>query len=300
MAFETTIKYDFNTGLARFATDANGQTSESQYETTLLRPTKTIAPNGQETITEYGVPDTNPSSPTNGQLVANQRFVKVKTQIDAIKWKEGYTWFDGIGRTVKTQSIDSNGDVFTETEYDAMSRPKKITNPYRTGETVYWTESFYDDLSRVTKVKTLSDNAEVLTSYGLATTGSQIGTSVTVTDQAGKLRRSITNALGQLKRVDEPNDSNQLGAIDNPNQYTAYSYDILNNLITVNQGVQTRIFVYDALSRLKQATNPESGTINYSYDANGNLTQKIDARNIQTNYAYDNLNRVKTRSYANE
>jgi RHS repeat-associated protein len=71
----------------------------------------------------------------------------------------------------------------------------------------------------------------------------------------------------------------------------------LNNLITVNQGVQTRSFVYDSLSRLKQASNPESGIINYVYDNNSNLLSKTDARNVVTNYVYDNLNRVKTRSY---
>src|SRR5690606_17306461 len=102
------------------------------------------------------------------------------------------------------------------------------------------------------------DSAVVTTAYSLATSGSQIGTTVTVTDQAGKLRRSITNGIGQLTRVDEPNASNQLGAVDNPNQYTAYSYDLLNNLTTVNQGVQTRTFSYDNLSRLKSAVNPES------------------------------------------
>src|SRR5690606_36291277 len=77
-----------------------------------------------------------------------------------------------------------------------------------------------------------------------------------------------------------------------------YSYDTLNNLTTVTQGVQTRPFTYDALSRLESATNPESGTINYSYDSNGNLTQKTDARSITTTYTYDALNRVVTRNYS--
>jgi RHS repeat-associated protein len=51
---------------------------------------------------------------------------------------------------------------------------------------------------------------------------------------------------------------------------------------------------------LKAATNPESGLIQYGYDPNGNLTTKTDARAIVTNFGYDGLNRVKTRSYANE
>ena len=48
------------------------------------------------------------------------------------------------------------------------------------------------------------------------------------------------------------------------------------------------------------ATNPESGTINYSYDNNGNLTNKTDARSITTSYTYDALNRVTQRSYSGE
>jgi YD repeat-containing protein len=128
----------------------------------------------------------------------------------------------------------------------------------------------------------------------------RIGTAVTVTDQAGKPRRSITNALGQLARVDEPTYAGGLGSVDAPAQPTYYAYDTLNNLITVNQGVQIRTFEYDSLARLKQATNPESGTISYAYDNNGNLTQKTDARGIVTSYIYDALNRVMQRQYANE
>lgn len=120
---------------------------------------------------------------------------------------------------------------------------------------------------------------------------------VTVTDQSLKQRRSVTNALGHLIRVDEPTDTGGLGAIDTPNQPTNYTYDTLNNLTTVNQGIQTRSFSYNSLSRLLSATNPESGTISYSYDNNGNLTTKTDARLVVTNYIYDALNRVTNRNY---
>lgn len=292
-AFTMTTVYDLNTGLTTSTTDANGQTTQISYAdpTTgvidpLLRIRKITAPTGQQTLNEFG-----------GGATALTRWVKIRTQIDADKWKESYIWYDGLNRTVKTQSVDSAGDIFVETEYDNVGRPKKVTNPYRAGETIYWTETFYDDLDRITKVKT-QDNAEVNSAYGLATTGLQIGTVVTVTDQAGKQRRSITNGLGQLKRVDEPTDASGLGPFDNPNQYTLYSYDPLNNLTEVDQGVQTRAYVYDALSRLKQVSNPENGTINYTHDANGNILSKTDARSITTSYIYDNLNRVKTRSYS--
>ena len=149
--------------------------------------------------------------------------------------------------------------------------------------------SLSDALGRNIKVIT-PDSAIIKTDYS--------GNTVTVTDQAGKKRRSVTNALGQLTRVDEPNDAGQLDVSGSPVQSTNYSYNILNNLTTVSQGVQTRTFSYNSLSRLLSATNPESGLINYQYDANGNLTQKTDARQVVTNYTYDNLNRVLSRSYS--
>lgn len=73
---------------------------------------------------------------------------------------------------------------------------------------------------------------------------------MTVTDQASNLRRSITHALGRLIRVDEPNSSNSLGDVSSPNQPTSYSYDVLDNLVKVTQGIQQRFFMYDSLKRL--------------------------------------------------
>mgnify|MGYP001171533409 CR=1 FL=1 len=62
-------------------------------------------------------------------------------------------------------------------------------------------------------------------------------------------------------------------------------------------GVRPALLLFYSLSRLKSATNPESGLIQYAYDNNSNLTQKTDARNVVTNYIYDALNRVTQRNY---
>ena len=122
-------------------------------------------------------------------------------------------------------------------------------------------------------------------------TTSYSGNTVTVTDQAGKKRKSVTDALGRLKEVyEDPTGLNYL---------TTYNYDALDNLTTVNQGTQTRTFVYDSLKRLRSATNPESGTITYDYDNNGNLLTKTDARSITLTYVYDALNRNTSVDYSN-
>ena len=126
----------------------------------------------------------------------------------------------------------------------------------------------------------------------------------TVTDPAGKKRRSRLDGLGRLVRVDEPTGSNgNLGAVGSPNQATSYSYDALDNLTGVSQGSQRRTFVYDSLSRLTSASNPENRpsptgvSLTYTYDNNGNLTQRTDARGVVTDYTYDKLDRLTRRSY---
>jgi YD repeat-containing protein len=40
---------------------------------------------------------------------------------------------------------------------------------------------------------------------------------------------------------------------------TTYTYDALDDLLTVNQSGLTRTFTYDGAKRLTQAINPESG-----------------------------------------
>jgi YD repeat-containing protein len=52
------------------------------------------------------------------------------------------------------------------------------------------------------------------------------------------------------------------------------------------------------LGRLNQATQPESGTINYGYDENGNLTSRTDARSILTTISYDMINRRNVTTYS--
>jgi len=86
---------------------------------------------------------------------------------------------------------------------------------------------------------------------------------------------------------------------------TNYSYNALDDLTQVTQGSQTRTFVYDSLSRLTSATNPESGTTTYAYDGNGNLTSKTAPKpnqtspsvTVTTTYNYDALNRLTQKTY---
>lgn len=61
------------------------------------------------------------------------------------------------------------------------------------------------------------------------------GLVATVTDQAGKSRRQIADALGRIVRVDEPDGSGDLGTVGSPNLPTSYVYDGNDNLTKVTQ-----------------------------------------------------------------
>ena len=275
----STTDYDLTTGLATFTIDANQVRTDFEYNDTFKRLTRTVRASGISAVqnqTAVSYDDVNRTVTTTSDLHVFNDNVLVSKVLS-----------DGLGRTIESRNYEGgNCYIATQQQYDTSGRAFKKSNPFRSGpspcqsETAVWTTTGFDALGRVTSVTT-PDNAVVSTSYSWNT--------VTVTDQAGKKRKSVTDGLGRLKEVyEDPNGLNYL---------TSYSYDVLDNLTTVTQGAQTRTFVYDSLKRLTSATNPESGTISYQYDANGNLLVKTDARTASAHFSYDALNRAVRRWY---
>ncbi len=319
-----TSVYDLNTGLVTSSTDEDNDLTNSVVYDALGRPTKAITASGDATWESWTTTDYD----------VEERRVIVRSDV-ATKGdgkKVAIQHYDELGRirlsrvlenpaTESATNEDHGVKIQTRYKYDTPTNPAgsngsySITsNPFRasissgaSGEpSMGWT-LLYTNKTGITSTATTFGGAGIPSAFGgsnTTTTGtvttSRDGNSTTVADQAGKLRRSIMNGLGQLTRVDEPNGSNQLGTVASPNQATSYTYDTLNNLTTVTQGSQTRTFAYSSVSRLLSAANPESGTTSYGYDPNGNLTSKVDARSITTAYTYDALNRVTVRGYTNE
>jgi len=186
-----------------------------------------------------------------------------------------------------------------------MNRPWRGSNVYRSSGSAaavnpsgIWTTTAYDKLGRVISVTT-ADNAVITTAYS--------GNQLTITDQAGKTRRSVSDALSRITQVVE--DPNGLA------YQTDYTYDAVGNLRRVAQGSQNRYFMYDSLSRLIRAMSPEQNAnaalaltdsvtgnsqwaMAYAYDNNGNLSTRTDARGVVTNYVYDSLNRNTQVNYS--
>ncbi|HYV09785.1 MAG TPA: RHS repeat-associated core domain-containing protein [Pyrinomonadaceae bacterium] len=271
----TYTQFDYYLGQPINGEDANGSVAAGYFNDLLDRPTQVRRAVGTtiENQTTFTYDDTTRTITTSSDRDTNGDNVVV-----------GKIVYDKLGRSIESRQYEGGSNyIVTETQYDALGRSYKTSNPYRPwqSQTAVWTTQLFDALGRVISVTT-PDNAIVSTSYSANT--------LTVTDQAGKARKSVTDALGRLVEVyEDPAGSNY---------QTSYSYDVLDDLTGVSQGLQTRTFVYDSLKRLTGATNPESGTVSYGYDANGNLTSKTDARSITTTYIYDGLDRLTTRSYS--
>jgi RHS repeat-associated protein len=281
----STANYDPYTGLITSEVDVNGKTTSYDFTDPLNRLKQVTSPDGGTTSYAY-------DRYNNAGRVSD--YIRTMSALDSSRFITSYQFFDGLGRPTRSFLYEGGSPelyLTTDTQYDAVGRVWRVSNPHRTtgsdqavNPPGLWTTSEYDALGRVKKVTT-ADGAEATTAYN--------GNEMTMTDQAGRKRSNVSDALGRLTQVTEDPTSGGL------NYLTTYTYDVLGNLRTVTQGAQSqRVFTYDSLSRLASATNPESGTLTYGYDANGNLTSRTDARGVQTTYKYDGLNRNIIAHYA--
>lgn len=294
-------QYDYSTGRVVDTEDINGTVTSTSYDDPMNRLKQVITANNREDFKNQRT------------TVYDDDERKTTVTADLFEFDDDLTKsetvYNSLGQLAEIRTFEAGGFILVEHQYDAMGRPSKVSNPYRPylQETPVWTITEYDTLGRVKKVKA-TDNTEVTTEYD--------GNATTVTDAAGKVRRSIRNSLGQLTRIDEPNNQNNLGTVDNPTQPTSYTYNANGQLITVTQGGQSRYFLFDSIGRLIRVRQPEQDpnpnlaltdpiTNNSAwsggstYDPNGNTLTITDAKNVTITQSYDALNRALTRSYSN-
>jgi YD repeat-containing protein len=245
--------------------------------------------------------------------------------------------FDGMAHTVQTEvTSDPYGAGFVDISYDGNGRVYQQSNPTRCSSppgTVpgscaesTWgvTTSYYDAIGRPVAQIHPDGNALTWCYNGVASTmpagasgkcnthlgSAATGTWVDSTNELGSDWQRTMDGLGRMTVVMEPNGISSAP----PSMETDYTYDGDANLLSVLQkgngsGSESRSFIYDSLSRLISATNPETKTVGYSYTTTNNALcsgdpslpcGKTDARVITINYSYDTRNRLTAKTYSND
>ncbi|MDQ3801733.1 MAG: RHS repeat-associated core domain-containing protein [Acidobacteriota bacterium] len=326
-------EYDFYTGLVTKTTDVDNDVSNAVVYDALGRPviSKTAIDTPLEIWTqiEYNaqlrriITRSDLETKGDGKKVTVQHYdplgkIRLTRTLENIAAEDPTNEQHGIKVQVRYKYDDptpNNPDDIENNNgiYSLSSNPYRGATPAQAAneESMGWSVSYTDKTRRHSEARTFS-GATLPAPWGNNTNSTGVsgadieGDRTLATDQAGKKRISKVNGLGQLIsiwEVKEPDADTENIVFGNPavslsGLKTTYSYDALNNLTVVNQGVQQRTFAYTSLSRMLSASSPEAGTVSYQYDNNGNLTQKTDARSVVALYTYDALNRPLTRSYS--
>ncbi len=310
--------YDLALGVVKTATDANGVTNEFEYDGYGRLRKSWIAPQDKnatsntptEKIDYYEGTTANNTACSNSWCMHTMKL----DEAGGDNYQHGYTFMDGLGRTLQTQAESEGGQhIVTDVWYHETGQVEKQSTPYFVNgyAGTYLnpaaqpaTQYQYDGLGRTTIV-TATDGTETRTYYQ--------GYKTAVIDALNHLTMQESDDWGRLDHVwqymgvypsgppTEPNSS----AWDTTGSYATatYDYDVLDRLTGVTGpagSTEHTTIAYDLAGRKKSMDDPDMGGWSYTYDAVGNLRTQTDARNCKTTFSYDALNRLTGKSYSGD
>lgn len=299
--YRSTATYDLTFGQVLTATDINGQTLATSYDT-VGRVASITGPNdrsvGRPTIAfEYHPEAAVPYAVTRHLDRTADGSVKDDT-IDTV------TFADGLGRVVQSKKDATVGgtDVMTvsgRAVYDALGRavqqyypvtePKDAANTQLNTafDTVRPTTTAYDVLDRTVRTE-LPDRTVTSTAYGFGEDRSGTRQFETVaTDAKGNQARTYSDARQRRTAVREPGAKTGDAPI-----WTSYAYDPLGQLTRVTDDKNNvTVTAYDNFGRRTTVTSPDAGTTTTSYDPAGNVVRRVTAnlaaKDQAITYGYD-------------
>lgn len=210
---------------------------------------------------------------------------------------ESLTCFDKLFRKTRSAARGFDGSwVYADTEYDALGRVTRNSEPYTgsPGTASYWTEIDYDILGRTvgTDLPGITSNNGYFGSNGIPHDLhiEYQGYTVVTTNPDGHTKSETKNALGELTQV-----------IDNLGGQLDYRYDAQGNLLSVrrigDQGLlstETQM-CYDKLGRKRYMNDEDKGEWYYGYNGFGELAWQVDAKLQSVVNSYDRLGRLVRR-----
>jgi len=277
--------YDYRFGQVLTETDTNNNTTTYLYDV-FGRIVKITNPN--DTASTYGTMSYfYPSLQEYGKVGVQRVITYATEQSGTANYIFSATYFDGLGRTIKTLAEGSDSKMIeTRKIYDYRGFLIYESLPYFLGKTARWIYYEYDPIGRVKKA-TNPDGTYATKSYLRGRT--------TFIDPKGHKKVEEKDVYGRTIKIEEYTGANPSFTLYST---TTYQYDPLGNLkrVTDGNGNQTSM-IYDTLSRKTSMTDPDMGYWTYTYDANGNLISQKDAKNQTILFTYDTLNRITKKDY---
>ena len=252
----------------RVATDAAGRTTETLFDLE-GRPVEVHDPEGGTKVFAYDA--------EGNKTVESAWFDAATSRVDT-------TFdYDAAGRLIRRTeplgrvtdyAYDGAGNLVSETLSDAGG-----------GFAPRVTEHDYDSLDR--RIRTRRIFAGGTQTRSVRYDG--VGNKVEEVEPLGRVTTYNHDPLNRLTEQVEPEWK------PGSPRVTRIAYDPVGNVLSktlVNEPAeQVRSFVYDALSRVVQATDAEGAKTLSEYDAEGNKTRQIDPRLAVTTFEYDARNR---------
>ncbi|MFT3751174.1 MAG: T6SS effector amidase Tae4 family protein [Agriterribacter sp.] len=263
--------YDATKRFMTGSTDVEGLTSTAVYNAVTGKPLSQTNPFNQTVSFAYDA---------WGRLTTTTDIYGKQTTVTYTKNSTNYNYtiagsaqsgaateqeFDPLKRLIRESYKDALGQwVNVKTEYDAMGRPWRKSEPYTGTTPSQWTATEYDVYSRPVKV---------ILPTGKVTNMNYSGLSVTVNDGT-KTTVTTKNAIGLVTTQQDPG-----GSVN----YTYYSNGAMK---TADYGGSTQTLEQDGWGRKTKLTDPSAGVYVYQYNAWDELTGENSPKG-STAYQYD-------------
>jgi RHS repeat-associated protein len=264
-------------------TGPNGITTQWEYDG-FGRKTKEIRADGTQTTIAHHFATPLSGSPQCGTLAT---YAYTCTITHTTGSQPQITQFDRLGRNVRSIATGFDGRlIYSDTQYNALAQVSRVSRNYFAGDQIYWANSQYDPLGRVTQMDEPAPHGTrniINTSYN--------GLTTTVTSGSEQRQKTtVANAIGQVIHRAEEEGS-----------YIDYTYTADGNLNTTTvagDSTTTITLSYDEFGRKIAMDDPDMGQWSYTYNAFGQLISQTDAKNQTTTMAYDILGRMTSRTEA--
>jgi len=295
--------YDLSSGLIASTTDENSQTTGYGYDNLGRLTSLTNPPGGGNTTFAYPDPTYN----TRTEQIDGSGTTKVT-----------YIHFDTLGRPDRKGVTNEEGTFNVQDQcYDTRGQLQFNSYPYQTnGATPKVCSGNGDSYTYDTfgRLDTITHSDQSFIGFGFDNAAQVFY------DERGIVTKvKQYDAFGRTASVCEVSSTSYIGSSSTAacgqdyaatGYLTIYQYDVLDDLLQVNQGNRTvRTKAYDSLGRLVADAIPEmdgqSSVVSYSYDDNDNLqTRKRPKPNqsdptqlLTTTYTYDPLGRLLSTGY---